>query len=102
MQAEINKLELPELGYSANALEPTLVGEILEVHHKKHHNGNFLRISKLASRKSWIHIFQNFYYSQNYFLYGEKNYFLAFGKWKRWGLRVKESYDINFEYFIRV
>lgn len=39
MKSEITKLELPQLAYSANALEPTLIGEILQVHHQKHHNG---------------------------------------------------------------
>ena len=40
MSTELKKLELPELEYSVNALEPILIGEILEVHHKKHHQGN--------------------------------------------------------------
>ncbi|BDA51019.1 Superoxide dismutase [Mn], mitochondrial [Coccomyxa sp. Obi] len=30
-------LELPELPYSYNALEPVISGEIMELHHKKHH-----------------------------------------------------------------
>jgi Fe-Mn family superoxide dismutase len=37
MQAEFPQLTLPELSYGYNALEPILIGEILEVHHKKHH-----------------------------------------------------------------
>ena len=40
MDMNLTKLELPTLNYSPNALEPVLVGEILEVHHGKHHNGN--------------------------------------------------------------
>lgn len=39
MQQEFVKVELPELKYGYNSLEPVLVGEILEIHHKKHHNG---------------------------------------------------------------
>ena len=31
------KIELPDLPYSVNALEPILIGEILEIHHGKHH-----------------------------------------------------------------
>ena len=38
MNIEKEKLELPELKFSYTALEPVLVSEILEVHHKKHHN----------------------------------------------------------------
>ena len=34
-----SRLELPELKYSYTALEPVLIADILEVHHKKHHNG---------------------------------------------------------------
>ena len=30
-------LELPEMKYGYNALEPVLNGQILEIHHKKHH-----------------------------------------------------------------
>ena len=37
MQNQYAPIELPELKYSHNALEPVLIGEILEVHHKKHH-----------------------------------------------------------------
>jgi Fe-Mn family superoxide dismutase len=37
MQQEYSPITLPELSYSHNALEPILIGEILEVHHKKHH-----------------------------------------------------------------
>ena len=40
MNTEYKKLQLPALEYSPNALEPVLIGEILEVHHGKHHNGN--------------------------------------------------------------
>jgi superoxide dismutase len=32
------KTSLPELKYAYTALEPVLSSEILEVHHKKHHN----------------------------------------------------------------
>ena len=39
MQAELPKITLPELSYGYNSLEPILIGEILEVHHKKHHQG---------------------------------------------------------------
>lgn len=39
MQQTPPKIELPELSYGYSALEPILIGEILEVHHKKHHNG---------------------------------------------------------------
>lgn len=38
MKVEQEKLELPELKFSYTALEPVLVSEILEVHHKKHHS----------------------------------------------------------------
>ena len=37
MQQEFAAVTLPELRYGYNALEPVLTGEILEVHHKKHH-----------------------------------------------------------------
>lgn len=37
MQQEYAAVTLPELRYGYNALEPILTGEILEVHHKKHH-----------------------------------------------------------------
>lgn len=39
MQTELPQITLPELSYGYNALEPILIGEILEVHHKKHHQG---------------------------------------------------------------
>nr|ABC25024.1 manganese superoxide dismutase [Hydra vulgaris] len=32
-----NKHTLPELGYEYNALEPTISGQIMEIHHRKHH-----------------------------------------------------------------
>lgn len=35
--AQFVPVTLPELTYGYNALEPILIGEILEVHHKKHH-----------------------------------------------------------------
>ena len=37
MQQELQKLDLPELNYSPNALEPVLIGDILLLHHQKHH-----------------------------------------------------------------
>ena len=37
MQQKLKKIELPELNYSPNALEPVLIGEILLTHHQKHH-----------------------------------------------------------------
>lgn len=39
MQTELPPITLPELSYGYNALEPILTGEILEIHHKKHHQG---------------------------------------------------------------
>ena len=39
MQQEYAKVDLPELKYGYNSLEPILTGEILEIHHKKHHQG---------------------------------------------------------------
>lgn len=33
------KFELPELPYDYDALEPVISAEIMELHHKKHHNG---------------------------------------------------------------
>merc|ERR1712203_221353 len=39
MQQEYQKVDLPELKYGYNSLEPILTGEILEIHHKKHHQG---------------------------------------------------------------
>lgn len=33
----IQKQTLPELGYDYGALEPVISGEIMEIHHKKHH-----------------------------------------------------------------
>ncbi|NP_001296665.1 superoxide dismutase [Mn], mitochondrial-like [Hydra vulgaris] len=32
-----NKHTLPELGYEYNALEPTISSQIMEIHHRKHH-----------------------------------------------------------------
>lgn len=32
-----NKYTLPELPYKCNALEPVISGEIMELHHGKHH-----------------------------------------------------------------
>ncbi|CAO3600459.1 unnamed protein product [Absidia cylindrospora] len=32
------KVTLPDLPYAYNALEPHISGEIMEIHHKKHHN----------------------------------------------------------------
>ena len=43
-----DKLELPELKYSYTALEPVLISEILEVHHKKHHNGYVNKYNKMT------------------------------------------------------
>lgn len=37
MQQELVKIDLPELKYSLSALEPTLIADILAVHHQKHH-----------------------------------------------------------------
>jgi Fe-Mn family superoxide dismutase len=37
MQHEYVPVTLPELSFGYNSLEPILTGEILEVHHKKHH-----------------------------------------------------------------
>ena len=37
MHAQLDKVNLPELPYSVNALEPILVGDILNVHHDNHH-----------------------------------------------------------------
>ncbi len=37
MQQEYATATLPELTFGYNALEPILTGEILEIHHKKHH-----------------------------------------------------------------
>ena len=48
MELKRDKLELPELKYSYNALEPVLIGEILEVHHKKHHNGYVNKYNAVA------------------------------------------------------
>ncbi len=39
MNSKRDRLQLPELKFTYNQLEPFLTGEILEVHHKKHHNG---------------------------------------------------------------
>lgn len=35
----MNKQELPELPYAYDALEPVISKEIMELHHKKHHQG---------------------------------------------------------------
>ena len=37
MQNQLTSVELPELSYSPSALEPTLISDILLVHHQKHH-----------------------------------------------------------------
>jgi superoxide dismutase, Fe-Mn family len=37
MQVELPLITLPELTYGYNSLEPVLIGEILQVHHQKHH-----------------------------------------------------------------
>ena len=44
---ERTNLALPELTYGYNALQPVLNGEILEVHHKKHHQGYVNNYNKL-------------------------------------------------------
>jgi len=36
--SSINKYTLPELPYEYSALEPVISGEIMELHHSKHHN----------------------------------------------------------------
>ena len=48
MQQKLAPIELPELPYSVNALEPVLVGEILAVHHGKHHRGYVNKYNNLA------------------------------------------------------
>ena len=48
MQQELSKLCLPELTYSYTALEPYLISDILEIHHKKHHNGYVNKYNKLV------------------------------------------------------
>ena len=62
----MTKYELPELDYAYDALEPHISGEIMELHHTKHHqnyvNGANAALEKLeAARKdgsilSLIHI----------------------------------------------
>ncbi|ODV92465.1 hypothetical protein CANCADRAFT_22522 [Tortispora caseinolytica NRRL Y-17796] len=50
------KATLPELPYAYNALEPHISGEIMELHHKKHHNTYVTSynaaIEKLAAAES--------------------------------------------------
>lgn len=53
----MTKYELPELDYAYDALEPRISGEIMELHHSKHHanyvNGANAALEKLAAaRKS--------------------------------------------------
>ena len=48
MEIKRDHLKLPELKYSYNALQPILIGEILEVHHKKHHNGYVNKYNKVT------------------------------------------------------
>merc|ERR1712048_23737 len=38
MQTQFPEAKLPELNYGYAALEPVLIADIIEVHHKKHHN----------------------------------------------------------------
>ena len=37
MQDQFKKIELPEIKYSYNALEPVIIGDIVMLHHQKHH-----------------------------------------------------------------
>ena len=50
MQTEHPKLELPELKYGYAALEPVLISDILEVHHKKHHQAYVNNYNTLANQ----------------------------------------------------
>jgi len=49
MQQEYQPVTLPELKYGYNALQPVLIGEILEVHHKKHHQGYVTKYNESAT-----------------------------------------------------
>ena len=48
MQQEYQAVTLPELKYGYNALQPILIGDILEVHHKKHHQNYINQYNILA------------------------------------------------------
>jgi len=48
MQVEYKPVTLPELQFGYNALEPVLIGEILEVHHKKHHQAYINNYNNLS------------------------------------------------------
>ena len=51
----MTKYELPELDYAYDALEPHISGEIMELHHSKHHanyvNGANAALEKLAAAR---------------------------------------------------
>ncbi len=51
----MTKYELPELDYAYDALEPHIAGEIMELHHSKHHanyvNGANTALEKLAAAR---------------------------------------------------
>lgn len=40
------KYTLPDLPYDYSALEPVISGEIMELHHKKHHNGYVTKLNE--------------------------------------------------------
>merc|ERR1711920_1189215 len=50
MQNQFTEAKLPELQYGYAALEPILNSEILEVHHKKHHNAYATKYNMLTQQ----------------------------------------------------
>lgn len=50
MQNSTPILELPELNYSYSALEPILISDILETHHKLHHQAYINNYNKLMDQ----------------------------------------------------
>merc|ERR1711972_1271603 len=50
MQKEFTPAVLPELNYGYASLEPVLISEIIEVHHKKHHAGYATKYNNFAQQ----------------------------------------------------
>ena len=46
----MTKYTLPKLPYDYNALEPVISGEIMELHHSKHHNGYVTKLNEATEK----------------------------------------------------
>lgn len=46
LTASANEHTLPQLPYAYNALEPVISGQIMEIHHSKHHQAYVTNLSE--------------------------------------------------------